>query len=118
MDRAGDPDDRPVALRQRQSRADRVQQGPRGRTRAARDQGQRRAARVHRDRRGTQGPGQVLRRPGHRPRRAAESTRRRAARPPGTAQEVADLVAFLVSGRASWITGEEYRIDGGNVPSV
>ncbi|MFB9300974.1 SDR family oxidoreductase [Kibdelosporangium philippinense] len=37
---------------------------------------------------------------------------------PGHPQEVADLVAFLVSDQASWITGTEYRIDGGNVPSV
>lgn len=31
----------------------------------------------------------------------------------GTAQEVADLIAYLVSDEASYITGSEFRIDGG-----
>jgi NAD(P)-dependent dehydrogenase (short-subunit alcohol dehydrogenase family) len=33
---------------------------------------------------------------------------------PGTAAEVAQLVAFLVSDAAAYITGSEFVIDGGN----
>jgi NAD(P)-dependent dehydrogenase (short-subunit alcohol dehydrogenase family) len=36
----------------------------------------------------------------------------------GTPEEVAELVAFLASDRASYITGCEYTIDGGNMPTL
>lgn len=32
---------------------------------------------------------------------------------PGTAEEIAELIAFLASERASWITGASFPIDGG-----
>jgi NAD(P)-dependent dehydrogenase (short-subunit alcohol dehydrogenase family) len=32
---------------------------------------------------------------------------------PGTPEEIADLIAFLVSPAAGWITGETISIDGG-----
>jgi NAD(P)-dependent dehydrogenase (short-subunit alcohol dehydrogenase family) len=33
-------------------------------------------------------------------------------------EEVAELVAFLISDRASGVAGSEYAIDGGAVPTV
>jgi len=37
---------------------------------------------------------------------------------PGTPAEVAEVVAFVVSDRASYITGTEITVDGGTIPTV
>jgi NAD(P)-dependent dehydrogenase (short-subunit alcohol dehydrogenase family) len=36
----------------------------------------------------------------------------------GTPEDVAELIAFLASDRASFITGGEYKIDGGLLSAI
>ncbi|MBI0384399.1 SDR family oxidoreductase, partial [Streptomyces albiflaviniger] len=37
---------------------------------------------------------------------------------PGTPEDAAELVAFLASERARWLTGSQFRVDGGILAQV
>ncbi len=39
-------------------------------------------------------------------------------RRPGTPEDAAELIVFLASERAKWLTGAEFRVDGGILPTI
>ena len=84
--------------------------------------GRERCAGLHRDQCGHRADRSAGGERGHRRgRRACQLMRSLGGIPlgrPGWPAEVAELVAFLVSDRAASITGSEYVIDGGTIPTI